>query len=136
LLQLTNRWDGASQLAAGNKWSSFPSASAAWRISEEPFMRGTKNWLSSAKIRGGYGEVGNSGIPAYVSLTRTASRTGTLSLGGGAAIPVYTPTRDISNPELTWERSVNANIGLDLSFLKNRIDFSAYYYKINTNGIL
>src|SRR5690606_25745889 len=53
LLTLTNRWDGASQLV--QKWASFPSVAAAWRISDEGFMSPTKDWLSNMKLRAGYG---------------------------------------------------------------------------------
>ncbi|WP_164891077.1 SusC/RagA family TonB-linked outer membrane protein [Botryobacter ruber] len=136
LFQLTNRWDGVSQLADGNKWSSFPSASVAWWISDEGFMQGTKSWLDNMKLRAGYGISGLASIDPYVSLTRTATKTANLSLGGGAALPVYTPTEHITNPDLTWERSANTNFGLDLSVFKNRIDFSAEYYQTRTTGIL
>ncbi|MFC6099229.1 TonB-dependent receptor [Olivibacter domesticus] len=136
LLQLTNRWDGVSQLAEGNKWSSFPSASLAWRISDEAFMSNTKTWLNSLKLRGGYGVSGQANIDPYVSLTRTATRTGNLSLGGTTPLPVYTPTENIANAALTWERSANANIGLDISILDNRLDISTEYYHTKTTGIL
>ena len=136
LLQLTNRWDGVSQLAPGNKWSSFPSASAAWRISDEPFMNGTQSWLDNLKLRAGHGVSGTASISAYSSLTRTATKTGNLSLGGSTALPVYTPTEHISNPGLTWERSANTNLGLDVSVLNRRIDLSVDYYWTRTTGIL
>lgn len=138
LLQVTNRWDGVSQLAVGNKWSSFPSASVAWRISGEPFMDGTRSWLDDLKLRVGYGESGLASIAPYGSLTETETRTPTanLSLGGALVLPVYVPTRYIANPDLTWERSANTNIGLDVFMLNNRVDFSVDYYRTRTTGIL
>jgi TonB-linked SusC/RagA family outer membrane protein len=136
LLQLTNRWDGVSQLAVGNKWSSFPSASVAWRISEEGFMKGASSWLDNLKLRLGHGVSGTASIDPYSSLTRTATKTTNLSLGGTTALPMYTPTEHISNPDLTWERSTNTNLGLDLAVLKNRIDITAEYYWTKTDGIL
>ena len=136
LLQLTNRWDGVSQLAVGNKWSSFPSASVAWRISDEEFMQGASSWLDNLKLRVGHGVSGTATIEPYSSLTRTATKTTNISLGGSANLPMYTPTEHISNPDLTWERSTNTNLGLDIAVLKNRIDIAAEYYWTNTDGIL
>jgi len=138
LLQVTNRWDGVSQLAAGNKWSSFPSASVAWRISDEPFMASTGSWLSDMKLRAGYGVSGLASIAPYGSLTETETRTPTanLSLGGTSILPVYVPTRYIANPNLTWERSANTNFGLDVFLFDDRLDFSVEYYRTKTTGIL
>ncbi|MBL0736533.1 TonB-dependent receptor [Flavobacterium sp. GN10] len=136
LFQLTNRWDGVSPLAEGNKWSSFPSASVAWRISDESFMQGTSSWLNNLKLRLGYGVSGSANIDPYSSLTRTSTKTSSLSLGGGTALPMYVPTEHISNPDLTWERSTNTNLGLDVSVLRNRIDLVAEYYWTQTDGIL
>ncbi len=136
LFQLTNRWDGVSPLAEGNKWSSFPSASVAWRISDESFMEGTSSWLNNLKLRLGYGVSGSANIDPYSSLTRTSTKTSNLSLGGGTALPMYVPTEHISNPDLTWERSTNTNLGLDVSVLRNRIDLVAEYYWTQTDGIL
>ncbi|KDN54807.1 TonB-dependent receptor plug [Flavobacterium seoulense] len=136
LLQLTNRWDGVSQLAVGNKWSSFPSASVAWRISEEGFMRNASSWLDNLKLRLGHGISGTANIDPYSSLTRTATKVSNLSLGGTTVLPLYTPTEHISNPDLTWERSTNTNLGLDFAILKNRIDIAAEYYWTKTDGIL
>lgn len=136
LFQLTNRWDGVSPLAEGNKWASFPSASVAWRISDESFMEGTNSWLNNLKLRLGYGISGSANIDPYSSLTRTSTKTSSLSLGGGTALPMYVPTEHISNPDLTWERSTNTNLGLDVSVLNNRIDLVAEYYWTHTDGIL
>ncbi len=136
LFQLTNRWDGVSPLSEGNKWASFPSASLAWRISDESFMQGTSSWLNNLKLRIGYGVSGSANIDPYSSLTRTSTKTSNLSLGGAAALPMYVPTEHISNSDLTWERSTNTNLGLDVSVLRNRIDLVAEYYWTDTDGIL
>lgn len=135
LLQITNRWDGDSRLAEDHKWDSFPSVSAGWRISDENFMK-QYIWLNNLKLRAGYGISGTAAIDPYSSLTRTANRTANLSLGGGVALPVYTPTQNIANPLLGWEKSANTNIGLDVSVLNNRIDFTAEYYFTETTDIL
>lgn len=136
LFQLTNRWDGVSQLAEGNKWSSFPSASLAWRISDEGFMEGTHSWLDNLKLRLGHGISGTANIDPYSSLTRTATKNNNLTLGGSTVLPMYTPTEHISNPDLTWERSTNTNLGLDLAVFKNKVEIAAEYYWTKTDGIL
>lgn len=136
LFQVTNRWDGVSPLAEGNKWSSFPSASVAWRISEESFMKGASSWLNNLKLRLGYGISGSANIDPYSSLTRTSTKPSSLTLGGSTALPMYVPTEHVSNPDLTWERSTNTNLGLDISVLHNRIDLVAEYYWTETDGIL
>ncbi|GGH57057.1 SusC/RagA family TonB-linked outer membrane protein [Filimonas zeae] len=138
LLQVTNRRDGASQLAEGNKWSSFPSASVAWRIIDEPFMLNTRSWLNDLKLRAGHGVSGLASIDPYSSLTGMTTRTSTanLSLGGGSVLPVYAPTAKIANADLTWERSANTNIGLEAAAFNNNITFTAEYYRTRTTGIL
>lgn len=138
LLQVTNRWDGASQLAEGNKWSAFPSASVAWRIIDESFMLPARSWLNDLKLRAGHGVSGLASIDPYSSLTGMATRTTTanLSLGGTSVLPVYAPTAKIANADLTWERSANTNIGLEAAVLNNRVTLTAEYYKTKTTGIL
>lgn len=138
LLTLTDRYDGASQLV--RKWSNFPSVAAAWRISDEKFMENTKSWLSNLKLRGGYGVSGNANISAYVSQTNVVSNVlGTpITLGGNSSssLPVYVPSQYISNPDLTWERTYNTNIGLDMGFFNERIQLTAEGYYSHTDGLL
>lgn len=136
LLQLTNRWDGDSRLI--KKWSQFPSASVAWRISEEKFMDKTRSWLDNFKLRAGYGVAGNSLTSSYLGETNVTSTSVAtpLPLGGSASLPLYIPTEAVSNPDLTWERSYNTNIGVDISFFKGRLDFSAEAYYTDTRGLL
>ncbi|WP_443936769.1 SusC/RagA family TonB-linked outer membrane protein [Pedobacter sp. MW01-1-1] len=136
LLQVSNRWDGVSQLI--DKWSSFPSVSAGWRISEESFMQSTKDWLSNLKLRVGYGVAGNPNIPAYSNSTLVASRTSdyNLSLGSSAALPIYVLNRALGNPDLTWERSYNLNLGLDVSLFNGRVDFTGEWFSTISKGVL
>lgn len=130
------RYDGSSRFAPGHRWGCFPSVSAAWRISNEPFMRNTKSWLDDLKIRAGYGLNGNQGgIGNYSYLASMR----------GAKVP---PTEDesypglaitpnsASNPELSWEKTTQTNIGIDLSIFSGRVSLTAdAYYKL-TNGLL
>ena len=133
LFSASMRQDGASKLAKGKQWSSFPAVSAGWRVSDEPFMQATKGWLDNLKIRVGYGVTGTAGIDAYSSWSTLAQ--GNLTLAGQKLTNYYYP-KTVTNPFLTWERSHNANVGLDMSFLNNRIDFTADYYVTNTDGVI
>ncbi|MHA3787017.1 SusC/RagA family TonB-linked outer membrane protein [Flavobacterium hauense] len=132
----TVRRDGSSRFGANNKWGTFPSVSAAWRITGEEFMQSTSNWLSNLKIRGGYGVTGNQdGIGEYKSLSILGvgrdsyynPATGTWSL---AYSPVQNP-----NPDLKWESTKQTNIGVDFT-LFNRITGSFEWYNKQTEDLL
>ena len=130
LLSASVRDDGNSMLAAGHKWSTFPAASAGWRISQETFMDGTKKWLDDLKLRFGYGQAGSyANIVPYGSVLNEESTTASL---GGTTVPIYRDAQFLSNPDLTWERSTTYNLGLDASFLNNRISLSLDAYRTTT----
>ena len=133
LLSASVRHDGSSRLAAGNRWSTFPAFSLGWIVSEEKFMEGTKGWLDNLKIRGGYGVTGTQSIPPYSSVAILED--GYYSLGGEQTSTYYF-SENISNRNLTWERSHNTNIGIDMSFLNRRIDIVADYYNTKTDGVI
>jgi len=108
LFTLTGRADGSSRLAEGNKWAFFPAFSAGYILSEEELMQGSK--ISFLKVRGGYGEVGNTAISAYQTLgglERTTYVFGSTAAFGYA-------NNLIPNPDLKWEISKTMNLGLDL----------------------
>ncbi|WP_433812537.1 SusC/RagA family TonB-linked outer membrane protein [Flavobacterium johnsoniae] len=136
LLTATVRRDGSSRFGENNKWGTFPSASAAWRISNENFMSGTKDWLNSLKLRVGYGVTGNQdGIGEYKSLSILGvgndsyydPATGRWSLA-------YSPTQN-PNPDLKWESTRQLNIGVDFT-LFDRITGSLEWYQKNTDDLL
>lgn len=137
LLNLSNRWDGVSWLAQGHKWASFPAAAAAWRISDEPFMKSTKGWLDNLKLRVGYGITGNSGgMSPYQTSPQTYwyTSSGVTVNGNIASFAQYTGT--FSGADLTWEKSHNWNVGLDFAVLGNRIDGSIEWFHTTTDGLL
>jgi TonB-linked SusC/RagA family outer membrane protein len=116
----TVRADGSSKFAEGRKWGTFPSIAAAWTLSNEPFMKKLPVF-SSLKVRLGYGEVGNQDIPNYrYNPTLSSALTG---LGTGYKVD-YT-----ANPLLKWESATQTNLGLDLSFVKGRIDVTVDLYR-------
>lgn len=132
------RADGSSKLAPGHRWGYFPSFSAAWRISQEKFMKNV-TWIDDLKLRGGWGETGNqSGLGDYSYLaTYSINRIQWFGTDGNPnAVPTRTKNR-LSNPELTWETTSQTDIGLDLTVLHNRLTFYVdYYYKLTHNLLM
>jgi TonB-linked SusC/RagA family outer membrane protein len=131
------RADGSSKLAPGHKWGYFPSFSAAWRISAEPFMQGLTA-IHDLKLRAGWGQVGNqSGIGDYGYLgLYDYQRINWWETGQSNALPVLVPVT-MENTDLTWETTTTSNIGVDLSLLKGRLALSVDgYYKYTTNLLM
>ncbi|KAA5546420.1 SusC/RagA family TonB-linked outer membrane protein [Adhaeribacter rhizoryzae] len=133
LVTLATRWDGSSKLSPGNKWSSFPSAAIAWRLSEEGFMDGF-DFLTDLKVRLSAGVAGNNNnISAYGTQMNLSSPTfydfgGTLGLG-------YTPNR-LPNPGLTWERTREYDLGLDYALFMGRVSGSVDVYDKLSQGVI
>ncbi len=127
------RYDGVSQLV--DQWDIFPAGSVAWRISEEDFMESSKDWLSSLKLRLGYGIAGSDNISAYSSLTEITNGEDNINLGGGKLLTTV-PTQSVSNDELGWEKTYSTNLGIDFGLIKGRIDGSVDYYNQDTRDII
>ena len=136
MLTATIRRDGSSRFGANHKWGTFPSVSAAWRVSEETFMEGLQSWLANLKLRAGYGLTGNqSGIGEY----KSAMLMGT---GGGAYFDSesnswkqsYGVTQN-PNPDLKWESTAQTNVGVDM-FLFNRLNLTFDWYLKKTSDLL
>lgn len=133
LLTVSFRRDGSTVFGVNNKWGNFPSASVAWRIDQENFMKGQKTF-SNLKLRVGYGITGNQqGIGPQNSIS-LVGQAGTVFFGG-AAIPNYAVTQN-ANPNLKWETKKQANAGIDFGFLKNRLTGSIDVYSANTDNLL
>jgi TonB-dependent starch-binding outer membrane protein SusC len=131
------RADGSSKLAPGHKWGYFPSFSAAWRISAEPFMQSITA-VHDLKLRAGWGQTGNqSGIGDYQYYGLSDySRINWWEEGQSNALPVLYPTT-MENPDLTWETTTTSNVGIDLGLLKGRITITVdAYYKYTTNLLM
>lgn len=134
LLTLSGRYDGASQLAEGNKWSFFPSAALAWRIKEEAFLQNIR-WIDNLKLRVGLGVVGNSAIKPYETLGDVKQYF--IPFGGANDVEAYAPGTDLmSNPTLSWEKTTQYNYGIDFGFLGNRIFGSLDIYHSRTTDLL
>jgi len=125
LLSSNFRADGSSRFAKDRRFGYFPSVSAGWRISGEDFMKDSKT-INDLKLRGSWGKVGNDegiGDYAYLKLYQiTAQNSYTLSQS--------------ANPDLSWEKTTQTNIGLDLTMFNNRVTFTADAYLKKTNDLL
>lgn len=131
----TYRADASSVFGKDNKWGYFPSGSVAWRLSEEGFLKESA-LITELKLRGSYGLTGNQGISPYQSLARLTN--------GGRSYPYNgQPTTDIGfgiggldNPNLKWESTAQANIGIDFSLFNGRLTSTIDWYRKVTNDLL
>lgn len=132
LLTLSSRWDGASVLAQGNKWESFPSAAIGWKLSEESFLEDA-GAVDEMKLRLSYGFTGNKIIGPY----ETQARASTVTYYDFAGTPMngIRPT-GIANRALTWERTGELNAGLDFSFFKYRLSGSVDVYNKESKRLI
>jgi TonB-linked SusC/RagA family outer membrane protein len=140
LLTASMRWDGASQLAEGNKWAAFPSMALAWRVDQEKFMENLP-CFNSLKLRLGYGIVGNSAVNAYATkgaITSLYYNWGTSSstLGYVTSDPSLKDPAAMANSDLTWEKTTTYNLGLDYAIADSRISGSIDVYKNKTDDLL
>lgn len=137
LLTATVRTDGASVLAPGHQYTTYPAASVGWNIDRESFMQNVK-FVTSLKLRGGWGISSNAGINAYTTLGSLNSNFYNFGAGTTAGTNLangYT-INTAPNPELTWEKTTGTNIGLDFALFNNRLSGTVEYYKTNTKDIL
>ncbi len=132
LITATVRYDGSSRFGANNRWGCFPSASAAWRISEEEFFPSEALRISDLKIRAGYGVTGNQSIGNYAYLATYS--TAVYPFNGADQSALISST--LSNPNIHWEEVAQANVGLDASFFKDRLSFTIDAYWKNTSEML
>ncbi len=134
MLQATIRRDGSSVFAKDHRWGTFPSVSAAWNVTEEPFMANQKVF-DNLKLRLGYGVSGNAlGFGAYSGVA-TYGATGTTFVYNGNSWAILGATK-LANPDLKWESTGMFNIGLDYGFLNNRINGSIEFYHKKTKDLI
>jgi len=131
LASVSFRADGSSKFAKNNKWGYFPAVSAAWRVSEEDFIK-KLNVFSDLKFRIGYGLAGNNRIGSYNSLALMSS---IITAMGDQLTPGYA-SKQIPNPDLKWEANKTFNMGVDLGFLNQRITVSPEFYINRSSNLL
>ena len=142
LLQATVRRDGSSAFGVNNRWGTFPSVSAAWRITEEDFMQ-DQNVFDDLKLRVGYGVSGNSlGFDAFTARQRYGNPNNVATwftyVDANGTSSAYRVLGALSNanPDLKWETTGMFNIGLDFGFLNNRLTGTIEYYSKKTSDLI
>ncbi len=138
LLEVSGRYDGTSRFARGHRWGFFPSVSAGWRISEEPFFAPLKNTVNNLKVRASFGTLGNQNVSNYLWAQ-------TISIGKMSDNYNFAPgglaakSSSISAPNsdtMTWERSEQYNLGIDAAFLGNKLEITADAFIRDTKDML
>lgn len=136
LLQANVRADGSSKFAKGNRWGVFPSVSLGWKFTNEKFMEPVTNWLTSGKLRVGWGLLGNNRIDELARYTYLTSGfnypfgIGNSTVNEGATATV------LGNDDIVWEKNESYNVGIDLSFFHNKLTFTAEYFNRKTTDML
>lgn len=125
------RADGSSRFGSKSKWGYFPSISAGWTLSNEPFLKDKLPGMTF-RIRGSWGMSGNNNIGNYASIATIG--TGTTAMGGSVTSTAY--EKAFVDPTLSWETTKQTNIGLDLSFFNGRLNLIGNYYISNTSDVL
>lgn len=138
LFEVSGRYDGTSRFAKGHRWGLFPSASAGWRISEEPFFKSARKTIDNLKLRASFGSLGNQNVSSYYTYMRLISINSfnAYSFGEGSAMAKYSTLGAPVASDLTWETAQQWNLGLDLSMLNNRLSLTVDAYIRNTKNML
>ncbi len=131
LLTLVGRRDGSSVFEQGNKYAFFPSAGAAWKISEEDFMQDVET-ISNLKLRASYGVVGEQGVNPYNSLAKYNSR----NIFFNQSISPAVILASLPSTGLEWEKTYQTDIGLEIGFQNNRFSIEIDYYNKQTKDLL
>lgn len=134
LLTLSLRRDGSSRFGPDSKWGNFPAVAAAWKISEEKFLE-SLDFIQLLKIRLGYGVLGNQDFGNYNYMT-TAAPGQNYPIGSGGVIAPGATYLSAGNSALKWEEQASSNVGLDLSALQGKIEFSGDFFQKTTKGML
>ena len=136
LLQANIRVDASSIFAKSERWGYFPSVSLGWKFSSEPFMQNIE-WLSLGKLRIGWGQLGNNRIDEMSRYTLLNTQYNyPYGIGNHILYPGITATT-IGNPDIHWEKTETLNLGLDLSFFKNRLNIGfELFNKLTTDMLL
>ena len=138
LLEINGRYDGSSKFPTHSQWGFFPSASAAWRVSKEPWFKINPKWITSLKIRGSFGELGNGSVSEYAFLEKfTYSTMGKGDSEWCRTLDGVSGRRFTSVPSqipdnLTWETSQTLDFGVDLTMFNGRLDLVFDWYNRRT----
>lgn len=128
------RADGSSRFGKNNRYGYFPSGSVAWRVSQEDFMKDAE-WLSDLKVRASYGLTGNNTIPNYGSIGTMVNENYVFGIGSGNVVTGLAQN-NFSNADLTWEKTKQLDLGIEVSVLNSRLSFTMDYYNRKTTDLL
>ncbi len=137
IVTATVRRDGSSNFGAGNRWGTFPSASVAWRLSEENFIKNL-NLFSNLKLRVGWGQTGNAGSATSLSVAQLSSAGTMYWFWDGSSVitaPGIAQQKEVDT-DLKWETNEQTNVGLDFSFFNNELSFTADYFLRDSKNLL
>lgn len=135
LLEVNGRYDGSSKYASGDRWGFFPSVSVGWRIAEEKFFEPAKDLFENLKVRGSIGALGNQVTDGNFQYLGYLSSENLNYLLGNNIITGLKPAT-LASTNISWEKVVTANAGLDFTLLNNRLNGSFDYYVRNTKGMV
>lgn len=137
LLEVNGRYDGSSKFPENNRWAFFPSASAGWRISEEPFFAPVKSVVNNAKIRASYGEIGNQEVGSNMYIATIARQGSNVNwLGTGSTkMDTFGMPKMVSST-LSWETLATTNFGIDLGFLNGELNATFDWFQRDTKNML
>ncbi|MGQ8336118.1 TonB-dependent receptor [Sunxiuqinia sp. A32] len=126
LIEVNGRYDGSSKFPQDQQYAFFPSVSAGWRISEEPFWNVDKGFISDVKVRGSYGSLGNGNIGSYKFMELLSISTSGRVLD--SALNKYTRNPAVIPNSLTWETATTTDFGVDFGMVDGKLRFSGDYY--------
>lgn len=134
LFEVSGRYDGSSKFPTYSRWGFFPSFSLGWRLSDEPWMKWSRNFLDNLKIRVSAGSMGNGSVSPYKYTSEmTLSKATDITLGGD--LPIVTSVASTVPESLTWETSTTYDVGLDLDILQNRLSATFDIYRRMTTNM-
>ncbi|TDH27766.1 TonB-dependent receptor [Segetibacter sp. 3557_3] len=136
ILTATARYDGSLKFAPGKQWGMFPAFAAAWRVSDEDFMKNSRV-ISELKFRASYGKAGNNRIPNDL-YRRVFNIQTNRPIGFGEVNQAYwgSASSILVNPDIRWETTITRNMGLDFGLFKNRLSGTLDVYYNSTPGLL
>ena len=137
LVEANLRYDGSTRFPAHKQWATFPSFSAGWRFSEESFFKPLTSWWSNGKLRASYGHLGNENVGSNVfisTITPGNKNVSWLNLSATQLNGSTMPT--IVSNDLTWERVITTDVGVDLGFMNNSLNVTFDWFNRDTHGML
>jgi TonB-linked SusC/RagA family outer membrane protein len=135
LLTASIRRDGSSRFGQLTRWGTFPSVSAGWRLKDEGFLQNV-DWLTELKLRASYGLTGNNKIANYGAIGLVTQENYVFGNGTGTQVSGLAQST-LSNPNLTWEKNKQTDIGLETGFFNSRVQLTAdYYYRVSSDLLL